>query len=269
MSFSDVLREAVADFAERGYESEAQLQDWVSRIRSAAEADLVPEDRVEEEVRRVLGTVYDRLIERGGIFQRHPDVGRFTVERLRPAARAELQRAIFASAGLIRLNRTRAVEETVQRFAGWATSVPRGGSENVRRRDVQVGTRRELQKLAYEARRVGVDQGHKFAASLDRILADESGAIAGQWHHHYVRYPRPEHVARDRRWYVIRDGWAYRDGLIRPIDGNGFLEDHDQAGEKILCRCSVLYRTELGRVPTEMLTGKGRRMLESARQRVA
>jgi hypothetical protein len=265
MSFADVLRTAISDFAERGYQSQEQLEQWISQIRQAAEAELVPPDQVEEELKRALGSVYTRMIDQGNLLTRHPDVGKYTIERVRPAARAELRRSIFASANLIKLNRRRAVEETVQRFSGWASSVPAGGSRTIKRRDVSQATRAELRKLAYESRRVSIDQGHKFAAALDRVVADESGAIAVQWHQHFTRYPRDTHKQRDGKWYLIRGSWAQEQGLVRAGPG-GFLQDITQPGEEINCRCTCTYYSTLRRLPADLLTEKGREKMAELRR---
>lgn len=267
MTFADTVRDAVADFAERGYRSQDQLEEWITRLRRAAEEELVPQEKVEAEIRRVLESVYSRMIVHGTILIRHPDVARFTLDKIKPASRMELQSRIFASADLIKLNRNRAIEETLQRFSGWASSVPRGGATVVDRRHLMRMTRGELRTTAFQARRVGIDQGHKFAASLDRILADESDAIAAQWHQHYTRQPRIDHTRRDKQWYLIRDSWAHRRGLVKPGPA-GYLDDITQPGEEVLCRCTCTYASTLGRLPPYMLTERGRAKLAEVRARM-
>lgn len=261
---STALQQAVTDFAEHGYDSEARLEEWTSRIRHAAEKSLIPEREVLEKVKATLGAVYDRLIERGSILRRHPGVERFTLQRVKPALREELNRRILASAALIRLNRDRAIEETLQRFAGWATSVPPGGSDVVRRTEVKTGVKRELTQIAYQARRVAIDQGHKFTANLSQILAKDSGAIAATWHQHWTRNPRHTHTERDGKVFLIRDSWAQERGFVKPGPA-GYLDDITQPGVEINCRCTATYWNALRRLPDDMLTERGRQARDEAR----
>lgn len=267
-SFSETIREAVNDFAEHGFDSEARLEEWMLRIRKAADAELVPEYQVEAQLKEALSTIYVRLIDKGGYIPRHPDIPRFTVDRVKPRLRQELTRTIFASANLIRLNRVRTIQETVQRFAGWASSVPPGGSDVVESRETQTMTRSALRQLAFEQRRVAIDQGNKLIGNLNRIIAVESGAIAMQWHQHYTRNPRIDHTARDGKWFLIKDSWAYQQGLVKP-GPDGFLDDVTKPGEEIFCRCSGTYFSTLRRLPSFMLTEKGKEKLEETRRQMA
>lgn len=264
-SFADLAREAVADFSEHGFDSEARLERWLERLRSAARAQMVPQSEMEAEVRRTLESIYARLVEREELLSRFPGVGRFTLQRVRPELRAELQRRILASASLIKLNRQRVVEETLQRFAGWATSVPPGGTPPGQRREAATEIRKAVVGLPYHERRVAIDQGHRFAASLSAILAQGSNALAARWNHHYVRYPRPEHVARHGRVYLVRDSWAHQAGLVKP-GAAGYTDEITQPAEEIQCRCSYTYLTTLRSLPEDMLTVKGKEALQRARQ---
>lgn len=271
MSFNETIREAVADFAEHGYRSQEQLDEWMVRLRRAAVDDLVPESEVEAGLRRALGDIYTRLIINGGVVSSHPGISRMTIEQVKPAARAELSRAVHVSVDLIKLDRQRAVEETLQRFTGWASSIPDGGSSAItpaERRKVQKNTAKSVQQVAYEQRRVAIDQGHKLAASISRVVADASGAIVALWHQHYTRYPRKDHTERNGRYYLIRAGWAYQQGYAKP-SSVGFFEDITKPGEEILCRCTATYYTTLRRLPRDMLTEKGVEYLETLRRKVA
>src|SRR6266550_7717966 len=130
-TFHELCTAAVADFAEHGYDSEARLELWMARLHAAAWREMVPEQVMLEKVRESLGSIYRRLVERGSIMARHPGVPRFTLERVRPALRSALDRAILANVNLIKFNRAEAVEKSLRRFAGWATSIPPGGSDVV------------------------------------------------------------------------------------------------------------------------------------------
>lgn len=266
-SFAETLQAAVADFVENGYDSQARLEEWTARIRRAATDEMVPQRDVEAELRHTFETIYTRLVDRGGVLKNNPGVDRYTLRRLAPQLREELQRRILASADLIKLNRDRAIEDTLQRFSGWATSIPPGGTRVVKRAEVKAATRQELAQLKFRARRVSIDQGHKFAANLSQIVAQGSGAVAAVWRQHYTRYPRDTHRRRDGKAYLIRDSWAHEKGLVKPGPA-GYLDEITQPGEEVYCRCTALYINSIGKLPSDMLTAKGKAELARVRGQV-
>src|SRR6202012_4614194 len=107
------------------------------------------------------------------------------VARLRPQLKVELDKRIMASADLIRLNRDGIIAKTLQRFSGWATSIPLGGSAKTNKREDFAAVRRGVAGLPFEERRVLVDQGHKLASSINEVAAVGGGAIAVVWKSHY------------------------------------------------------------------------------------
>lgn len=266
--FYETVAAAVNDFAEHGYDSEARLREWTERIRLAAQQDLVPESVVESEIRESLETIYQRLVDQGALLQQHPGVSRFTLQNVQPKMRVELNRRIMASADLIKLNRQEAIERTLRQFSGWATSVPTGGTPRPVRREAATRTRRELTKLGFEVRRVAIDQGQKFAASLSETLAQEGGAIAAIWHQHYTRNPRHTHKLRDGKVYLVRNSWAHEQGLVRPF-GHGYTDEITQPGEEVFCRCTWQWLYGFRKLPPEMLTDRGRAKLAEVRSRLA
>lgn len=269
MSFYSIIREAVDDLATHGYDSEQRLDQWIEQIRLAAEIEMVPEAELEFQLRTSLENIYRRLIERGEIMKAHRGADRFTLERIRPQLHAELQRRILASANLIKLNRAEAIEATLKRFSGWATSVPPGGlGDRPGRREAVQHTRRELAKLGFQTRRVAIDQGHKFAANLSQIVAQDGGAIAAIWHQHYTRHPRAGHRSRDGKVYLVRDSWAHRAGLVKP-GPPGYTDQVTQPGEEVYCRCTWEWLYGFRRLPAEMLTERGRARLAEVRGRMA
>ena len=267
-SFYETVTAAVTEFAQTGYHSEERLRHWLDELRAAAIRDMVPEAQVVAELRRALGAEFERLVDRGELLRSNPGVSRFTLERVRPQLRAELDRRIMASASLIKLNREEAMAATLRRFSGWATSVPLGGDEAVRRNPVKSDIRKSLASLPYVERRCVTDQTHKFLANLSEILGRGAGALAAVWHHHHVRYPREEHVARDGKVYLLRGSWAHERGLVKPGPA-GYYDDVTKAGEEISCRCTAEFLTTLRQLPDDMLTEKGRAELERVRNLAA
>ena len=266
MTFAETVAAAVKEFAERGFTSEEQLAEWMMRLRQAAAATFTPRAEMERMLREALRSVYDRLVERAGILKMHPGVSRFTLANVKPHLRAELDRRIMASASLIKLNRDETIELTLRRFAGWATSIPAGGTPEAKRAPAE-DVKKALRQLPFRERRVLIDQGHKLNASISAVLAQDSGAIAAIWHSHWrqANYQyRPDHKTRDGKVYLMRDSWAHRAGLVKRGDV-GYFDEVTQPAEEPFCRCFVTYLLHLRQLPDDMLTAKGRLALNTAR----
>jgi hypothetical protein len=257
-TFDEVLTMAVADLTDHGFDSPGRVEYWANMLQEAAERVVGPAYKREENLRRGLETIYRRLVERGGLAKRHRGVGRFVLERVRPSLRAELDRRIYAAADLIKLNKERAVESTLQRLKGWATSLPAGGSDVVDKREVKQNVRKALGSLSFEERRVVVDQGHKLVSSLSDILAREGGALAGVWHSHWRQSGynyREDHRERDSVVYAVRGNWAIAKGLMKAP--HGYTDEIEQPGEFVYCRCYYQWIYALRDLPRDMLTARG------------
>lgn len=270
-SFYRVLTAAIEDLTEHGFDSQARLDGWLERLRRAAIASLIPEHVLERNLKDVLERVYRRTVDGPKLIRIHPGISRYTIDRIRPKLRAELDRRIMASANLITLNRDASIERTLQRFAGWATSIPIGGSDVTKKHEERRRIRRGIAGLPFEERRVIVDQATKLAAAINDIVATDGGAIAAVWHH--VKegggyQARPEHEARDGEMFVIRDCWALKDGLIK-LAGRKYTDQIEQPAEFVFCRCWYEYLYALSDLPAEMLTAKGREMLAGVRGHMA
>ena len=268
-AYDEVVSAAINDLDANGFDSVERVAYWEAQIRAAAEAMLGSAAQAEETLRRAMAQVYARLLDQGKVVQMHPGVERFTVERLRPQLRAELDRRIMASAQLIRLNRRQAIEKTLQRFSGWSTSIPAGGSDNVDRREEKATLKKALKQLPFEERRVLIDQGHKLTASIADIIAVDQRAIAVKWNSRW-RQPgynyREDHKERDGLIYLLRGCWAAEQGLIKP-GGAGYYDQVTAFAEEPFCRCQGTYIYNLRDLPAEMLTNKGREALDEARRK--
>ncbi len=265
-TFVEALSTAIADFAEHGYDDHERLVRWVEVLRRAALRSMVPEYKLREELARVLGSVYQRVVERGDILRQHPGVARFTLDRVKPRLRAELDRRILASANLIKLNREASIQKTLQRFSGWSTSIPPDGSDAVRKPEVKKELRKALSQLPFEERRVLIDQGHKFTSELNNIIAVDGGAIAAVWHSNWRQLGynyREDHKERDLKVYAIRGNWAIEKGLMNK--GAGYTDDMTKPGEEVLCRCHYQYIYAISALPPDMITPKGHNELARVR----
>jgi hypothetical protein len=119
--------------------------------------------------------------------------------------------------------------------------------------------------MPFEQRRVVIDQTHKLVSNINEIVATDNGAIAARWHSHWrqANYNyRKDHKERDDKIYVIRNSWAHKEGLIKPV--NGYTDDITSPGEEVYCRCNYVYLYNLRQVQ-DLLTKKGQAALQSAK----
>lgn len=271
-SFYDVLTAAINDVTEHGFDSEGRLAYWTEELRKAAEGSLRSATAAQDMLRAGLSVVYKRLVDRGEVARYHSGVSQFTLQQVAPQLRAELDRRILASASLIKLNRAEAIGKTLQRFAGWATSVPSGGAKRTtNKKDTKDDVRKSIAQLPFEERRVLIDQGHKLAASINEIVASDGGAIAGVWCSHWRQAGynyRADHKERDRNVYLLRGSWAHNAGLVKP-SGDGFYDEVTAVGQEVNCRCYLTYVYSLRELPKDMLTKRGETELKRVQKAVA
>ena len=257
-TFYDTLTAAINDIAEHGYDSAERVAYWTEQIRKAAQASMRTSAQMQEMLRQALSAVYNKFVFKGGALKLHPGVGRFTLEKVAPLLRAELDRRIMASASLIKLNREEVMEKTLRRFQGWSTSIPPGGSAE---------PDKGLASLPFVERRVLIDQGRKLGAAINATVAEGGGAIAGIWRSNF-RQPgydyREDHKERDNQVYLVRGSWAQERGLVK-VGTAGYIDDITQPAEEPFCRCRYIYLYHLRQMPDEMITAKGRTELEKVK----
>jgi hypothetical protein len=268
-AFDEVLTAAVEALSQTGYTSPEQVAEWQRRLREASRDLLLSDAELDAMLREALTANYAREVTDGGILRRHPGLDRFTYERIKPHLREELDRRIAAGFDLIKLNRVEAVNKMQSRFAGWSTSLPKGGPPPGQKRKQKVLIRKSLAQLPYEQRRLVIDQGHKLVSAINSIVAHDGGAIAGIWHSHWrernYNY-RLNHRARDLRIFAIRGCWALEQGLMKAGPA-GYSDQITQPGEEVFCRCFYQYLYNLAQLPADMVTAKGRKAIEEARAR--
>jgi hypothetical protein len=270
-TFLRTLRDAIKFFLEYGYSSEESLIGWTERLRNAAE-EKAGSESLYQRVSRHLTKAYDLDVNRAKALKRHPGVSRFTLHYLEPKLRAELDRRILASADLIKLHRTNRIDKTLQRFSGWATSIPpiteiSPGLSASSRAGVMATSNnitKSAQQIDFEERRVMIDQSHKLVANIDNIIATDGGAIAAVWHSHWRQagydYREP-HKERDLMVYAIRGNWALKKGFMRAGEA-GYLDEITQPGEEVFCRCYLTYIYNVRSLPDDMKTDKWRKFTE-------
>ena len=266
MTLWETITAAVRDLSEHGYDSAERVDEWLRQLRAAAEREMMSPTALEELLRKHLGDVYRSQVEGGGLYRLHPTVARFSIDRVRPELRAELDRRMTASRALIKNNRAEALAKMERRFAGWASSVPKGGSDAVDKVEEKVLLRKSITALPFEERRVLVDQAHKFTASLSETVALGNNALAGVWHSHWRQRGynyREDHKERDDHVYAVRDNWAIRAGLM--TKGAGYVDEFVRPGEQPFCRCNYEWLYALRDLPDSMLTNKGTTTMSQTR----
>ena len=263
MTFFEVLTAAINDIIEYGFDSKSRIDGWLKKIKDAAEKALIPEAQMQREMEKALNQVFTRLVTKGGLTNK--SISKYDIEKLKPRLRSELDRRIMTSANLISMNREKNIADVLQRFEGWATSIPIGGSKAVDKVKEKQNIKKSLGKMPFEQRRVIIDQTHKLVSNINDIVAVDNGAIAARWHSHWKQPNynyRKDHKERDNKVYVIRGNWASDKGYIRAI--NGYTDDITSPGEEVYCRCNYVYLYNLRQV-TDLLTKKGEAALQSSK----
>ncbi len=262
MTFYECLTAAINEFITYGFDSQERLNYWVEELRKSAIKSMIKPEQLQKELERSLKGAFDRLVTKGGLVSK--DVTRFTVAKLTPKLRNELDRRIMASVNLIKYNREESISNMLRRFSGWATSIPVGGNNDVNRREEKKQIKKELGMLPFKERRVIIDQTHKLINNINEIVAVDNGAIAAQWHSNWrqANYNfREDHKELDGKVYLIRDTWATKNSYVKPK--TGYTNDVVAPGEEIYCRCRYKYLYRVSELPDDMITAKGKEALQT------
>lgn len=258
---SDYIKEILAD----GFDSQQKLAYMLRKLKDAAELDYKSNFAMDKDMRKTLETYFKRGISKSRLAKSNPKVSILTVDRIMPSLRAELDRRIMANADMIKINRSQAIDKTLQRFSGWATSIPKGGTKAASLSDVKADITKTARQLKYELKRREIDQGHKLISSIGAVIGMQTNAIAMEWHSNWKQAGydyRPDHKDRDGKVYAIRDNWAIQKGYMK-VDKNGYNDSITAPAEEVFCRCQGSYITNLRDLPESMLTEKGRQFLNA------
>jgi hypothetical protein len=249
--FKRVLREAVNFFSKKGYRSSHDLDTWSKRLEQAARSSFISPAVAGQLIARHLTGLYSRFQRRLPNHLKRLQVE--TAQRLGPEQffrqvetlpvlqmhmRNELDRRIAASTDLIKIRREEAIDATLRRFKGWASSVPPGGTPAPKQPEKEL-LAKEFKQIRYETNRLNIDQGHKLNASIAAVYAEGTGAIAARWRSNWreENYDyREEHKKRDNKIYAIRDNWAIEKGLMKAGPA-GYTDEITQPSEEPMCRC--------------------------------
>jgi hypothetical protein len=267
-SFQEVLTEAIEHFSKVGYRSDDEWREWQAKLMDAWDFTLRKTAQTDDSLNRSMRQVFDRLVGRGLVVKAHDGVEKFKLNMIAPHLRSDLDRAILASANLIKLNREQARAKTLSRFSGWLTSIPKGGTGSAfNRAKLKQEISKPLRSLPFVERRVLIDQGHKLNSSVSSVLARDGGAIACRWFSHFRQAGydyREDHRERDGLVYLIRDTWAVKESFVK-VGPAGWSDAITQPAEEPFCRCSWTYLYHVRQLPEEMVTTKGKAALQKAR----
>lgn len=257
-TFYQVVTEAINFYLENGWKTEKTLIDWNKKLRVAATKRFPKESEVTNHLKHI----YKKLVLDGGAIKNSPIDGpsQITLNKLKPTLRKELDKRIFTSTNLIKLNRKQAIEKTLQRFNGWVTSAPLDGYFDISSKKEKQKVLKPVQELDYINRRLAIDQGHKLAANIKYSLAKQGNAVALVWHSPWRRSGydyREDHKERDENIYLIRDSWADEKGYLKSV--NGYYDEITSVGEEVNCSCQAVYIYAPQRLPEEYLTESGKR----------
>lgn len=259
--FRQVLTEAINDIARRGPDDD-RLKYWLGRLTTAMELYLPSQEQDESFLKSRLGAAYRRALTPARL-KKAGLAGVYEGADLTHEMRGQLSRYLLQSMNLIRRNRREAMETTLSRFSGWVSSVPEGGSKIIDKNKVKGHLSKRLQSQSYEGRRLATDQGHKMISAIDRVVAENTSAIAARWRSNWRRPGynyREDHKERDDRVYVIRGNWALQAGLMK-VGKAGYTDEITQPGEEVSCSCWYEYVHSLRDLPDDMVTAKGRATL--------
>lgn len=255
MTPQQILTNALKDLEEHGYDSPERVERWVRELSIAIErTGIKNDDELKQSLRVSLTPKMANAVSRG---LRGMGVHRFNKSNVSPRLYNELDRRILASVSLIKLNRTTAINDTLQRFIGWSTSIPPGGGVVDDKVEVKQGIRKSLDQLNFVERRVAIDQGHKLIANINNIIAVDGGAIAVIWNSHWKQKNynyREDHKELDGKIYLIKDSWADKAGLVK---GDYYEDLSEGFGQAVFCQCFGTYLYKLNKLPKDMLTQKG------------
>jgi len=229
-----------------------------SKLKSILYKHFPATDTIKRQANASMLSIYKTKVEKGGILNQHPGVDTWTLNRIAPKLRSELDKRIASNINLIVLNRDASAANTIRRYEGWISSLT-GVNDVVKVGEITDAMTKEYNKVKFYQRRVDIDQGHKFVSAVSNIIATENRAIAAVWHSQFKRLNynyRKEHKDRDGEVYLIRGSWADEEGLVKPGKA-GYSDEITQPGEEVYCSCYFQYIYSLRKIPIDMLTKKG------------
>lgn len=259
VDFYRALAAALEEFRRTGYDSRDRLNYWLGQLRIAANRVLPSPEQSRRAIQAALGKMFRDATSKAGFNRAHPALTQYALQRMGPKLAPILERRIMASADLIKLHREQSIEKVLQRFSGLVTSIPEGGTRSFDTRKDKAAIGKSLRQMSFEERRVVIDQGHKLVANVQQTVAESNDALGFFWRHiHQAHYDaRPDHEARDGKFFALRGNWAIEAGLMKR-GPNPYSDEIDTPSVAPYCRCWAVWVYNIRELPPECLTEKGR-----------
>ena len=260
-----LIKDAFIEVARNGWTPES-IARLAGMFRNEALLTAFPQ-KPEQVVKPYLDALFKKEIESKRFLKHHKGIGSFTVNRLMPDYRAMLDSMNRASIDLIVLERPNSIDVSTARFSSWLMGIPKGHQvipDLYNLPAVKAITKPIDNQLSYEHSRRAIDQGHKLLTNINTVTALQGGAFAGIWHAHAKTNSydaRPEHWARNENLYIMRDGWAHKEGLVKKTNGMWLEDIPDPPSVPVNCTCFWEYEYQLEGIADkypEALTQKGR-----------
>ncbi len=267
LDFYRVLAQALDEFAKHGYDSQERLRYWLGKLRQAVNQTLPGSEKTRRDIQARLGKLFRNATSETAAKRQHPWLTQYALQRMGPKLAPILERRILVSVDLIKLHREQSIEKVLQRFQGLVTSIPAGGTRDMDRAEAKRDIAKSLRQMSFEERRVVIDQGAKLVANVQQTVAESNDALGFVWEHvHQAGYDgRPEHEARDGKFFALRGNWAIEAGLMKR-GPNPYADEIDMVAEKPFCRCKARYVYNIRELPPECLTEKGRARIQPNRK---
>ncbi len=270
VDFYRALAAALEEFRRTGYDSRDRLNYWLGQLRIAANRVLPSPEQSRRTIQAALGKMFRDATSKAGFKRAHPALTQYALQRMGPKLAPILERRIMASADLIKLHREQSIEKVLQRFSGMVTSIPEGGTRSFDTRKDKAAIGKSLRQMSFEERRVVIDQGHKLIANVNQTVAEDNNALGFFWRHiHQAHYDaRPDHEARDGKFFALRGNWAIEAGLMKR-GPNPYSDEIDTPSVAPYCRCWAVWVYNIRDLPDDCLTEKGRQQIAKGTARAS
>lgn len=229
-------------------------------------------------VNQRLKRAYSDFYTKDGFKKTNEGISKLKLSDLREDFKKELKKKIATSFNLIKNRDDELKQRLASRFLNWLTI----DSEEVRGKTASKQSLLNFLDFAKEneiaedhAKFILEDQTRKMIANFDLMVAEANGAIGGFWKNRGDKrvvgnpsglYPHGneahgDHWNREGVFYVYKNGWAYQKGYVKgELYEN--LEDGG-VGVAIGCRCRMINVYDLRDVPKEILTKKGKEVVNA------
>ena len=264
-----LLKQAVTDIFRHGT---GNLKTWQSRIVSFMSSIELTPTQAREHAEKVLFSEFEQRFKEKSVIRRQKGIELYTFEQLKPKLQNQLSDRVRGFTELIVVGGETNIQRQKQRLSGWGVNLiqPNGA---VLKKDVEavVDAIQPTERERYHIRFQDNDQTHKLIAALDKLIADDGGALAVTWNQHWTLNPRNKgtspktnHKQFDGKTFILKDCWAVKDELIKAGELKYYENLGDVIGENYNCTCSGTYLysiNELYQIRPDCFTEKGLRFI--------